>query len=132
MTPYDLQQLLRTNPDLAAANGDQEVAPGDPFADINDALYGPRADEPKRVLARTRKRTTIKRDKSFTGFEEYRRRVMIPAGYRNESPGVWVRRNDDGSEDVYLPWTFTDGKERWQHDAEAGRAPDGTKLEETQ
>jgi hypothetical protein len=39
MTPYDLQQLLRTNPDLAAVNGD-------PFADINDALFGPRADEP--------------------------------------------------------------------------------------
>jgi hypothetical protein len=46
MTPHDLQQLLRTNPDLAAANGDQEVAPDDPFADFNDALYGPRADEP--------------------------------------------------------------------------------------
>jgi hypothetical protein len=66
----------------------------------------------------------------YVSWDDYRRAIN-KRGWRNAGPGVWVRRNDDGSEDVYLPWTFTDGKERWQHDAEAGLAPDGTKLEET-
>jgi hypothetical protein len=68
---------------------------------------------------------------TFSDFDDYRRRVMLPLGYKSAGqPGVWVRRNEDGSEDVYLPWTFTDGKERWQHDAEAGLAPDGTTIAE--
>lgn len=69
----------------------------------------------------------------FVSWEDYRRRVVLPAGYKNEGqPGVWVRRSEEGPAAVFLPWTYRAewGCELWHHLAEQGLGPDGEPIAE--
>lgn len=67
----------------------------------------------------------------FINWEQYRRAVVVPAGFTCVGPGVWAMKDADGNEvATFQPFDYYDGAERWRHYADAGLGPDGEPIEE--